>query len=82
MNGKVYSEGTLSSLIDAVRQYVDAIPLRQSIIAKCHQELGLIVASAPVNQQEGITLTDQEAEAMRKAIQRWRRDKKQSRAKT
>jgi hypothetical protein len=79
MNGKHYSEGSLSSLIDAAYQYIDAANVRESIIAKCYQELGMIVAGAPVHQRANITLTNQEAEAMRKAIQRWRLEKKRSR---
>ena len=82
MNGKHYSEGSLSSLIDAAHQYIDATKVRESVIAKCYQELGLIVADAPVHQRANITLNDQEAVAMRKAIHRWRQEKEQSRAKT
>ena len=82
MNGKHYSEGSLLSLIDAAHQYIDATSVRESIIAKCHQELGLIVADAPVHQRANIALTYQEAEAMRKAVQRWRREKQQSRDKS
>ncbi len=81
MNGKHHSEGSLSSLIDAAYHYVDATSVREGIIAKCFQELGLIVAGAPVHQRANITLTDQEAEAMRKAIHQWRQEEKQSRAK-
>ena len=61
--------------------HIDATGTRDSIIAKCYQELGLIVAGEPVHQRAHITLTDQEAEAMRKAINRWQREKKQSRDK-
>jgi hypothetical protein len=79
MNGKHYSEGSLSSLIDAARQYIEDASIRESIIAKCYQELGMIVAGAPVHQRANITVTNQEAAAMRKAIQRWRQGKKRSR---
>jgi hypothetical protein len=82
MNGKHYSEGSLSSLIDTAHQYIDAASVRESIIAKCHQELGMIVAGAPVHQRANITLTDQEAAAMRKAVLRWRQGKKQARDKS
>jgi hypothetical protein len=82
MNGKHYSEGSLSSLIDAARQYIDTASIRESIIAKCYQELGMIVAGAPVYQRANITLTDQEAQAMRKAILRWRQKRKQTRTKS
>jgi len=82
MNGKDYSEGSLSKMNDAAHQYIDANGLRDSIIAKCYQELGLIVAGAPVHQRADINLTGQEAEAMRKAIHRWRREKKRSRDKS
>ncbi len=78
MNGKHYSEGSLSSLIDAAHQYIDVPSVRESVIAKCYQELGLIVAGAPVYQRANIALNEQEAEAIRKAIQRWRQEKKQS----
>ena len=81
MNGKAYSEGNLSKMIDAAHQHIDAKGIRDSIIAKCYLELGLIVAGAPVHQRAHITLTDQEAETMRKAILRWLREKKQSRDK-
>ena len=82
MNGKDYSEGSLSKMIDAAHQYIDANGLRDSIIAKCYQELGLIVAAAPVHQRADISLTGQEAEAMRKAIHRLHREKKRSRDKS
>ena len=68
-------------MIDVAHQHIDAAGIRDSIIAKCYHELGLIVAGAPVHQRAHITLTDQEAEAMRKAIHRWHREKKQSRDK-
>ncbi len=82
MNGKHYSEGSLSSLIDAAHQYIDATSVRESIIAKCYQELGLIVADAPVHQRANITLNNQEAEAMREAIHQWRRERKSLRDNT
>ncbi len=81
MNGKDYSEGNLSKMIDAAHQHIDDKGIKDSILAKCYQVLGLIVAGAPVDQRAHITLTDQEAETMRKAIHRWHRDKKQSRDK-
>ena len=81
MNGKHYSERNLSSLIEAANQYVEATSVREGIIAKCYQELGLIVAGAPVHQRANITLNHLEAEAIRKAIQQWLQEKKQSRAK-
>ena len=79
MNGKAYSEGSLSNMIDAAHQYIDGNGQRDSIIAKCYQELGLIVAGAPVHQRADINLTGQEVLALRKAIHQWRREKKQSR---
>ncbi len=78
MNGKDYSEGSLSKIIDVAHQYIDSTGIRDSIIGKCHLELGLIVAGAPVHQRKGITLTPQEAAEMRKAILQWRNDMKQS----
>ena len=82
MNGKGYSEGNLSKMIDAAHQHIDATGIRDSIIAKCYQELGLIVVDAPVHQRADITLTGQEAEAMRKAIHLWLRERKRSRDKS
>ncbi len=82
MNGKHNSEASLSSLIDAAHQYIDATSVRDSIIAKCYQELGLILADAPVYQRANITLNDQEAEAMRMAIHRWHQEKQQSKSKS
>lgn len=79
MNGKGYSEGSLTKMIDAAHNYIDATSIRESIVAKCDQELGLIVAGAPIHQRANINLTGQEAEAMRKAIHCWRREKKRSR---
>ena len=81
MNGKGYSEGSLSKMIDAAHQYIDTTGIRDSIIAKCYHELGLIVAGAPAYQRADINLTGKEAEAMRKAIHRWLREKKRSRDK-
>ena len=78
MNGEGYSEGNLPKMIDAAHQHIDATGIRDSIIAKCCLELGLIVAAAPLGQRSHITLTGQEAEATRKAIHRWHREKKQS----
>ena len=69
-------------MIDAAHQYIDADGLRDSIIAKCYQELGLIVVGAPVHQRANIKLTGQEVLAMRKAIHQWRREKKQSKDKS
>lgn len=63
-------------MIDVADQYIDATSLREGIIAKCYQELGLIVVDAPVHQRADISLTDREAAAMRKAIHRWRRERK------
>ena len=68
-------------MIDAAHQYIDADGLRQGITAKCHQELGLIVARAPVHQRADVNLTGQEVMAMRKAIHQWRWEKKESRDK-
>ena len=81
MNGKNYSEGSLSKMIVVAQQYIDANGLRDSIIGKCYQELGLIVTGAPVHQRANITLTDLEAESLRKAIHQWRQEEKQSRIK-
>ncbi len=78
MNGKDYSEGSLSRMIDVAHQYIDSVGIRDSIIGKCHLELGLIVAGAPIGQRKGITLTPQEATAMRKAILQWHKETKQS----
>jgi hypothetical protein len=78
MNGKHYSEGNLSNLIDVARQYIDVASVRESIIAKCYQELGMIVSGAPVHQRASITLTNEEDVAMRTAIQRWRQESKRS----
>ena len=50
MDGKGYSEGSLTKMIDAAHQYIDATSMRDSIITKCYQELGMIVAGAPVHQ--------------------------------
>ena len=76
MNGKGYSEGNLSKMIDVANQHIDAKGLRESIIAKYYQELGLIVVDAPVQQRANVSLTDREAASMRKAIHRWRRERK------
>ena len=63
---------------DVANQYIDATRLRESILAKCYQEIGWIVVDAPVRQRADISLTDQEAAAMRKTIHR-RRERKQPR---
>ena len=60
-------------MIDVANQ-IDATGLRAGIIAKCYQELGLIVDDAPVHRRADISLTDQEAAAMRKPIHRWPRE--------
>ncbi len=82
MNGKDYSEGSLSKMIDAAHYYIYDHGLRDSIIAKCYQEIGLIVAGAPVHQRSDIYLTGEEDLAMRQAILRWLREREQSKDKS
>lgn len=77
MHGKAYSIASLSMMINAVNKYTDeATGIRDQLIAKCHQEIGLIVIDAPVSQREGITLTEQEERALRDAVLRLRRASK------
>ena len=79
MDGKSYSEAGLSMMIDAIHHYIDdATPIRGQLIAKCHQEIGLIVIGAPVQQREAITLSEQEASALRNAVLQWRKAKKRA----
>ena len=59
MNGKAYSQGSLALMVDAAHQYIGQTGTRNAIIAKCYQEIGLIVAGAPVHQRVAISLTDQ-----------------------
>ncbi len=69
MNGKAYSTNTLSMIIDVAHHYIEAPDIRDSIIAKCHWEIGLVVCEAPDHKRATIKLTPQETKALNKAIQ-------------
>jgi hypothetical protein len=47
MNGKAYPMEALSLVIEAAQHYVEVPNMRDSIIAKCHREIGLLVFAAP-----------------------------------
>ena len=53
MDGNVYSRGSLSMMIDAGHQYIDNTGVRDGVIAKCHQEIGLLVAGARQKSRSG-----------------------------
>ena len=72
MNGKAYSMNTLSMIIDAAHNYIEAPNIRDGIIAKCHWEIGLAVCEAPDDKRETIKLTPQETKALNKAIEQRR----------
>ena len=67
-------------IIDAAQRYIDQIGVRDGVIAKCHQEIGLLIVGAPVHQRASITLNDDEKTAVRKAVKSWRRARKKSRS--
>ena len=69
-------------MIGAAFRYIYAHGLRDSIIAKCHQEIGLMVAGAPVHQRSDICLTGEEDLAIRQAILRWLQEREQSKHKS
>ncbi len=75
MNGKTYSETALSIMIDAATQYIEAPNLRDSIISKCHQEIGLLVVGAPPWQRAAINLNPEEVKALASAIHRRRQER-------
>ncbi len=70
MNTKTYSETALSMMIDAATQYIEAPNLRDSIISKCHQGIGLLVVAAPPLQRVAINLTNEEVRALVSALRR------------
>ncbi len=72
MNGQTYSEATLSMIIEVATQYIEARPLREGIIAKCHREIGLLVALAPPQQRAAVQLTPEEVRALALAFHRRR----------
>ena len=81
MNGKAHSLEMLSVMIDISQKYIHDSDLRGGIIRKCHQEIGMNLIDAPATERAGIPLSDRESAAVRKAIQRWRRDRKHVRDK-
>ncbi len=72
MNRKSYSEKGLSVMIDVATQYIEAPHVRDSIISKCHQGIGLLVASTGAQQEAAINLTREEVRALVSAVQRRR----------
>ncbi len=72
MNGKAYSMEALSSMIEAAQNYVEVPDMRDSIIAKCHWEIGLVVCDAPIQKRSAIKLTSQEITALNNAIRQLR----------
>ena len=72
MNGKAYSNQALSIMITAADHYIEATDVRDSIIAKCHWEIGMVVCDAPDHQRSAIKLTPQETKALNKAIRQLR----------
>ena len=72
MNGKAYSNQALSIMITAADHYIEATDVRDSIIAKCHWEIGMVVCDAPEHQTSAITLTPQEIKALNNAIRQLR----------
>ena len=72
MNGKAHTEKTLSIMIDAARRYIEAKDLRDSIISKCHQEIGLVFMGASTQKRAAIGLTPQETTAISSALSSWR----------
>ncbi len=75
MNGKAYSGKALSLIITAADHYIEATDVRNSIIAKCHWEIGLVVCDAPDHQRSAIKLTPQETKALNNAISQLRASK-------
>ena len=76
MNGKVYSEQRLRLIIEITTKYMDAPDLRDSIVSKCHQEIGLLLVGAP-EQARTIKLTEIETKAINAVVRKWRREKHQ-----
>jgi len=71
MNGRAYSEGDLSMMINAARQYIQAPDVQREIISKCHQEIGLIMVDSPPHQRAAINLTNLESKAILDAVRSW-----------
>ena len=74
-NGKAYSGKALSLIITAADHYIEATGVRNSIIAKCHWEIGLVVCDAPDHQRSAIKLTPQETKALNSAIRQMKDSK-------
>ena len=71
MNGRAYSKGDLSMMINAARQYIQAPDVQREIISKCHQEIGLIMTGSPPHQRAAINLTNLESKAILDAVRSW-----------
>jgi hypothetical protein len=82
VNGEAYSEETLSIMIDATRQYIETPGVRDSIVAKCYQEIGLLVTGTPYCQRAEVHLTHQEVVALAAAIRRWQLEDEHSQDKS
>jgi hypothetical protein len=77
MNGKAYSMEALSLMIEAAQHYVEVPNMRDSIIAKCHWEVGLLVCAAPIQDRANIKLTRQEVTALNHAFRQLRASSQQ-----
>ncbi len=76
MNGKFYSEQRLKLIIGITTKYIDAPDIKNSIVSKCHQEIGLLLIGAP-EQARTVELTEIESKALNAVVRRWRREKQQ-----
>ncbi len=76
MNGKAHKEDTLGVMIEAAHQYIESPDVRNGVIAKCHQEIGLVMVGAPTHQRAAIRLTSQESAAILHAVRSWRLNKR------
>ena len=74
MNGKFHSEESLTKMIEIASQYVEDPGLRDAIVSKCHQEIGMLVAGIPIHAKVNVNLTNRETTALVRAVRNWRRD--------
>ena len=76
MSDKVYSEMILGMLIDIARRYADEPDARNGIVARCYQEMGILVTGEPA--KSTLNMNMKELTALKTALWLWRKEKHDS----
>jgi len=76
MSEKVYTEKILTMLIDVANQYIDEPDVRNAIVSKCYQEIGMLFTGA--SGKRTIDMGNRESKALKWALQRRIKEKPDS----